>query len=88
MALGAFPAGSNLAQGSAIDPEGSVYQLVLPRAVEVGERVTFTARVRDLAGHWTEVRRTYGVPVGAGSVFRDGFETGSTTRWSGHTGPP
>ncbi|HEV8631623.1 MAG TPA: hypothetical protein VGV61_14995 [Thermoanaerobaculia bacterium] len=80
VALGGFLAGANLAQGATLDPEGSVYRLVLPRAVATVENVTFTARVRDAAGHWTELRRTYGPK--RGSFFADGFESADTSVWS------
>jgi hydrazine synthase alpha subunit-like protein len=84
--LGPFPAGSNLAAGAALDPEGAVLRLVLPRAVSPSERATFRVRVRDAAGHWTELRRTFGAAAGAPPwLLRDGFETGNTSAWGGGT---
>jgi Hydrazine synthase alpha subunit middle domain len=57
--LGAFAAGSNLAAGRTIDPEGRPLRLLLPRRVRPVERAVFTISVRDAAGHQTVVRRTY-----------------------------
>jgi hypothetical protein len=57
--LGSFAAGTNLANGKAIDPEGSVLRLPLPRRVTLAERAVFTVRVKDAAGHTTEVVRTF-----------------------------
>ena len=57
--LGAFAAGSNLAAGRTIDPEGRPLRLLLPRRVRPVERAVFTITVRDAAGHQTTVRRTY-----------------------------
>lgn len=57
--LGTIPAGGNLAAGKAIDPQGGVLRLVLPRRVQIGERAVFTVSVRDAAGHVSRIVRTY-----------------------------
>jgi hypothetical protein len=82
--LGAFPPGSNLAVGQALDAEGAVLLLTLPAAVATSARPTFTVRVADHAGHRTEIRRTYGGDPALAALFADGFEIGSTALWSAH----
>jgi hypothetical protein len=58
--LGSFRAGTNLAAGKVIDPQGAILRLVLPRQVKLTERPVFTVSVRDVAGHTTQVVRGYG----------------------------
>jgi hypothetical protein len=58
-ALGRFAAGTNLAAGKALDPEGGVLRLVLPRRVNVADRPVFTVTVRDAAGHVTRIVRSF-----------------------------
>lgn len=57
--LGNVAPGGNLAAGKAIDPEGKILRLPLPRAVTPGERPVFTVTVRDAAGHRTQIVRSY-----------------------------
>ncbi|HEV7668415.1 MAG TPA: hypothetical protein VGS22_07820 [Thermoanaerobaculia bacterium] len=57
--LGSVPAGGNLAAGKAINPEGGVLRLTLPRKVTTAERPVLTVTVRDSAGHRTQVVRSY-----------------------------
>ncbi len=58
-ALGAIPAGTNLAAGHPLDAQGGLLTIGLPRAVTVAENATFTVGVRDHAGHTTSVVRSY-----------------------------
>lgn len=57
--LGNVPAGGNLAAGRAIDAQGGVLRLALPRKVTTAEKPIFTVTVRDAAGHRTQVVRSY-----------------------------
>ena len=57
--LGNVPAGGNLAAGKAVNPEGGVLRLALPRKVTTAEKPVFTVTVRDAAGHRTQVVRSY-----------------------------
>ena len=81
-AIGAFPPGSNLAAGATLDPEGSRLLLALPAAVATSSQPQFTVRVRDQAGHRTEVVRRFGLPAGPAGLFLDGFESGTAGSWS------
>lgn len=67
-ALGSFAAGSNLAAGRPVDPEGSVLRLLLPRRLSPGEGAVFTVTVRDAAGHTTRLVRSFGTSGGAPGV--------------------
>ncbi|HSS75124.1 MAG TPA: hypothetical protein VLV54_00095 [Thermoanaerobaculia bacterium] len=60
--LGSFRAGTNLAAGKSIDPQGSVLRLLLPRRVNLTEKPIFTVSVRDAAGHTTQVVRSFAPP--------------------------
>ncbi len=80
--IGGFPPGANLAAGATLDPEGSRLLLALPAAVPTGIQPQFTIRVRDAAGHRTEVIRRYGLAPPPIGLFSDGFEGGSTDAWS------
>jgi hypothetical protein len=81
--IGGFPPGANLAAGQTLDPEGGRLLLTLPAAVSTGTQPLFTVRVRDAAGHLTEIARRYGLPAGSSVIFIDGFASGSTGAWSG-----
>ncbi len=60
--LGSFAPGANLAANRALDPEGQVLRLVLPRRVKPKERAVFIVTVRDAAGQTTRIVRTFGKP--------------------------
>lgn len=64
VALGGVAAGANLAAGRALDPEGSVLRLLLPRRVALAERPVFTVTVRDHAGHETRIVRAFSPAAG------------------------
>ncbi|MEO8276432.1 MAG: hypothetical protein ABI639_09435 [Thermoanaerobaculia bacterium] len=81
-AIGGSPAGTNLAAGQSIDPEGGKLMLALPGAIALADRPTFTFRVRDSAGQVTEVVRRYGLALSPTILFIDGFASGSTGAWS------
>lgn len=70
-ALGAIPAGTNLATGLGLDSQGSVLTVPLPRVVNLAEALTFTVSVRDLVGNTTTIVRTYS-PLD--TIFASGFE--------------
>jgi len=57
--LGPNAPGANLAAGKALDPEGGVLRLLLPRRVRLAERPVFTVSVRDAAGQTTRIVRTF-----------------------------
>jgi hypothetical protein len=57
--LGPNPPGANLAAGKALDPEGGILRLLLPRRVRLAERPVFTVSVRDAAGQTTRIVRAF-----------------------------
>ncbi len=63
-ALGNITAGSNLADGFNLDPQGGILSIPLPRSVALTEGATFTVSVRDRAGHTTTVVRSYVADAG------------------------
>ena len=67
-AIGATAAGMNLAAGLSLPSNGNILSVPLP--MQVSSALTFTLRVRDLAGNSSEIRRSYR----DFTLFANGFE--------------
>lgn len=66
--IGAAAAGSNLAAAASLAGDGSLRRILLPARVTAP--TTFTLRVRDVAGNWSELQRRYRFD----RLFADGFQ--------------
>jgi hypothetical protein len=80
-AIGALPAGTNLAAGHTLDPEGAVLTIPLPASLAFAQGATCTFRADDSAGHRIDIVRTYAPIAPRCGLFCDGFEPGSTALW-------